>query len=206
MGIGPFNFDRPLTAGDEGWLGAPRPLVGAANAIEADVSTQSAAQVAIANSTPESIQNIRDELNHVNRELDNKRDKQQRLEEIQEDVLMGFVDMTYDTFERRRETLFDDITRLENMRDDLRNQLNDVKQRTQEGDLPPDEIEDGIMEPVANALNGVGVSKGPFVEVGPETTTIIFSKTNIRQEHLSQTEDALLELGFQVGDVRGVEL
>lgn len=206
MGVGPFNIDRPLTAGDDGWFGGTRPLVGAANAIQADVTTQSAGRVAVANSTPESIHNLREEINEVNRELDNKRAKLERFEEVGEMVIMRDEGIGMRAAERRREDLFDDIRRLENHRDDLVNQLEDKRSMVNEGQLRPSEIEDGIESVVENSLMGIGISKGPFFNVGGETTTITFSKTGIRSSDLGQTRQSLEDLGFQVSEVRAIEI
>jgi hypothetical protein len=207
MGEGFFGIDRPGTVGNSGWFGAPRPLVGAANGIKATVTTTSAAQVAVANSTPDSLQNLRDELNMLNREIDNKQAKLERIKEM--GGVMDFAifeDIPFDVADRRIGNLMDEVDTLERERDMVVDKLDKKRMALDEGDLRNDEIKDGIQEPVMNTLNSMGISKGPFIDVSASQTEILFSMVNVREEDISETRNRLEELGFQVGNVEGVEM
>jgi len=206
MGDGIFGINRPGTAGDSGWFGAPRPLVGAANGVKATVTTPSAAQVAVANSTPDSLQNLREHLNSVNRELDNKRRKLERINNLGMLDFMREEGIGMTVAERRRNNLFDEVNMLETERDDIISEIDEKRVALNEGDLRSDEIRDGIMEPVRNKLMGMGISKGPVVDVGPEQTEIIYSKTSVSEEDIAMTGERLEEMGFRVSKVEAIEV
>jgi len=206
MGDGIFGINRPGTAGDSGWFGAPRPLVGAANGVKATVTTPSAAQVAVANSTPDSLQNLRENLNSVNRELDNKRRKLERINNLGMLDFMREEGIGMEVAERRRDNLFDEVNMLEIERDDIINELDEKRMALNEGDLRPDEIRDGIMEPVRNKLMGMGISEGPVVDVGASQTEIIYSKTSVSEEDIAMTRERLEEMGFRVSKVEAIEV
>lgn len=206
MGQGILGIDRPFAPGDEGWFGVTRPLVGAANAIKAEVTTKSAVSVAVANSTPESITQLREEINAVNRELDNKRAKLERFEQASQFELVQARDgLTLEALERKREALFEEINMLQRTKDDLVNELSEKRNAIDEGQLRPKEIKDGIKQPVSERLKPIGMSKGPFIDVQGETTTIVFSKVDIRESDIAQTEQVLDELGFLVSEVEAIE-
>lgn len=206
MGQGLLNVDRPFTAGDSGWLGIERPLVGAANAIKAKVSTQSAAHVALAYSTPERIENLNEQINNINKEIDNKQAKLEKYEDLGEFTILRDEPISMRAAERRRDSLIEEIELLKEERGHITSELDSVKQDTKEGDLKDYEIKDGIEDPVENALLGLGVSKGPFIDVGSETTTILFTKTGISEDDITETNNRLQDLGFQVGHVEGMEV
>lgn len=207
MGQGPFGFDRPGTAGDSGWFGAPRPLVGAANGIIVTVTTPSAAQVAVANSTPKSLQQLRDELNDVNREIANKESKLNRIEELGGFTELAFLEeIPIDVAERRVQNLLDEKDRLMSERNRLREKIDDKRMALEEGDIPNDEIKEGIEEPVQNVLNGMGISKGPVIDVGVSQTEIVFSMVNVREDDIGMAQNRLENIGFRVSSVEGIEV
>lgn len=207
MGEGYFGIDRPGTVGDSGWFGAPRPLVGAANGIKATVTTTSAAQVAVANSTPDSLRNIMNQLNDINREIDNRERKLERIKDLGGVIeFASRENLPFDVADRRLGNLQDELSDMKAERDMLISEFEDKKMALNEGDLRSDEIKEGIREPVMDHLQGMGISKGPFINVGSSQTEILFSMVNIREEDISETRQTLERLGFQVGDVEGVEM
>jgi hypothetical protein len=206
MGVGPFNIERPFTAGDSGWFGVERPLVGAANAIKAEVTTQSAGQVAVDNGTPDRVRNLRDQINDLKREIDNRQEKLERINELGQTGFMREEGISARIADRRRNNLIDEIEMMEDEKERLLTDYNELVRETEEGNLLPREIKQGIEDPVRNALVDIGVSKGPFIQVSSGTTTIMFTATGITQSDISDTRRSLEQIGFQVGNVEAFEV
>lgn len=200
MGVGPFDFNRPFTAGDDGVLGFNRPLVGAANGVSFQVDPESASNVVLQETVPQPILNTREELEVVQEELKNKRERIAELEDIPfyerfqelKDPMTGREEVV-----NMRKSLMEDEYRLEGRRDELQNELRQME-ASPENNIDMIEVTNELQNILRRELTGLGISKGPVTRFTGDRIEVTLTMVGMDQSDIEAVSDEMEDLGLQI--------
>lgn len=193
MGTGPFNVNRPFTAGDDGVLGLNRPLVGAANGVAFSVTTDSAKQVVKREVTPKAVFTARRELEKTKIDLKNKREQITRFEE-------GLMDRAIQIDPRTRgplplQRLQDAELSLELKRDNLGAEL----QRYEDYEYSNERAAQRLEDVLEIELEGLGISRGPrTVTKAGDRIEVSMTMVGINEAEAIDIKREMEELGLVV--------
>jgi len=181
MGVGPFNFNRPFTAGDDGILGLNRPLVGAASGVTFKVTTESAKRVVFDKTVPLVLQKERQRLEDINTEIRNKQEKLKLIRDA--------------PYRNGGEQLADEIFMLENKRDDVELVIADI---IENNTISESEAAQELETVLDENLQGLAISEGPTVTPLGDRLEVSASIVNITEGDSIKMREQMEDLGLDV--------
>jgi len=198
MGVGPFNFNRPFTAGDDGILGLNRPLVGAASGVTFKVTTESDKRVVFDKTVPLVLQKERQRLEDINTEIRNKQEKLNLIRDFITDRMMDRFPKpspVNSPYRNREDQLADEIFMLEMDRDRVENVIADIIENNMISESGAAQELETVLD---ENLQGLAISEGPTVTPLGDRLEVSASIVNITEGDSIKMREQMEDLGLDV--------